>query len=124
VVALEGETSEAYIPTLADVGGSLMFAATPVLLDGTKGTRVFAVSADVQAAEPTAAIEGFIGEMREGGVVESVVAYSGGEQGECRMQWYRCAVDDPYGAPKLIVGENEASMVLRAADVGMILMLE
>ena len=65
-----------------------MFAATPVLLDGCKGTRVFAVSADVQAAAPTAQIEGFVGELQEGSAVEAVVQYSGGSEGACTMQWY------------------------------------
>ena len=71
-----------------------MFAATPVLLDGCKGTRVFAVSADVQAGAPTAQIEGFVGELQEGSAVEAVVQYSGGTQGACTMQWYIYSVPE------------------------------
>ena len=124
IVALEGETKEAYTPTLDDVGCCLMFAATPVLVDGQKGTRVFAVSVDVEAATPVAYISEFVGAVIEGSPVKATVEYSGGTQGASTMQWYRCAVDSPYAPPVVIEGATEMEYVPVNADVGHLLMFE
>jgi len=65
-----------------------MLACTPVLLDGTRGPRIFAASLDVSASLPAARVRQIHGACHEGALLQPEIEYRGGSRGECRQKWW------------------------------------
>lgn len=114
-VVIAGAEGEEYLPTIDDVGSSLVFVYTPVTEDGVKGDPHYKYTDFVKAAPPSVRNVQIIGDFVEGSTIKGVGLYFGGREGPSRFEWLRGNKD---AGDFLLVSAGTSEYTLTKEDVG------
>ncbi|PKA57004.1 hypothetical protein AXF42_Ash002308 [Apostasia shenzhenica] len=88
LVVVSSGASE-YTLSKDDVGHRLTFVYIPANFEGQEGESVSLMSEIVRKAPPKASNLKLVGELREGSKVTVSATVTGGNEGSCRVQWFK-----------------------------------
>ncbi|KAK4254784.1 hypothetical protein QN277_010113 [Acacia crassicarpa] len=114
-VVIAGAEGEEYLPTIDDVGSSLVFMYTPVTEEGIKGDPHYKYTDFVKAAPPSVSNVQIIGDFVEGSTIKGVGHYFGGREGPSRFEWLR---ENKDAGDFLLVSAGTSEYTLTKEDIG------